>query len=352
VKIAFLCDTHFGCRNDSPFFLENAITFFENQFIPYLIENKIKDVIHLGDFFDRRKYINFNTLSQIRKRVIEKFESLGITVHITIGNHDTYFKNTNSLNSLKEILGDKYNFLKIYEDPTTLTFDDYCFGLIPWVTKENEDQIVNYIKTCPCRMIGGHFEIVGFQVIPGVKHQGGFNISVFSRFDRVLSGHFHIKQSEGNIYYLGTQYQMNFSDVYSTKGFHVYDTTTDEMEFVENNNNIFHIFVYDDSSPDEIKNIAKFINEANLKGGFVRITIRNKSKQNIFDKFIDALWDKGIQDLSIIEDVLEKSSTVEFDEGEDTMSIIGREIDAIERDLDKVRLKTLIKDLYMESLKV
>lgn len=352
MKIAFLCDTHFGCRNDSPFFLENAISFFENQFIPYLLEQNITDVIHLGDFFDRRKYINFNTLSQVRKSVIEKFESLGIRVHITIGNHDTYFKNTNSLNSLKEILGEKYDFLKIYETPTILNFDDFCFGLIPWVTKENEEEIVNFIKSCPCRMIGGHFEIVGFQVIPGVKHQGGFNISVFSRFDRVLSGHFHIKQSEGNIHYLGTQYQMNFSDVYSTKGFHVYDTKTDEMEFIKNNNNIFHIFVYDDSSVDEIKNIAKFINETNLKGGFVRITVRNKSKQNIFDKFIDALWDKGIQDLSIIEDPLEKSTTVEFDEGEDTMSIIGREIDAIERDLDKVRLKTLIKDLYMESLKV
>jgi hypothetical protein len=352
VKIAFICDTHFGCRNDSPFFLENALSFFEKQFIPYLIKNNIKNVIHLGDFFDRRKYINFNTLSQVRKNVIEIFENLGITIHITIGNHDTYYKNTNSLNSLKEILGEKYNHIKIYENPTTLIFDNFCFGLIPWVTKENEEDVLNYVKTCPCRMIGGHFEIVGFQVIPGVKHQGGFNISVFSRFDRVLSGHFHIKQSEGNIYYLGTQYQMNFSDVHSTKGFHVYDIQTDEMEFIENTNNIFHIFVYDDSSSDEIKRIAKFINETTLKGGFVRITVRNKSKQNIFDKFIDALWDKGVQDISVIEDPLEKSTTVEFDEGEDTMSIIAREIDAIERDLDKVRLKTLIKDLYMESLKI
>jgi len=352
VKIAFICDTHFGCRNDSPFFLENALSFFEKQFIPYLIKNNIKNVIHLGDFFDRRKYINFNTLSQVRKNVIEIFENLGITIHITIGNHDTYYKNTNSLNSLKEILGEKYNHIKIYENPTTLIFDNFCFGLIPWVTKENEEDVLNYVKTCPCRMIGGHFEIVGFQVIPGVKHQGGFNISVFSRFDRVLSGHFHIKQSEGNIYYLGTQYQMNFSDVHSTKGFHVYDIQTDEMEFIENTNNIFHIFVYDDSSSDEIKRIAKFINETTLKGGFVRITVRNKSKQNIFDKFIDALWDKGVQDISVIEDPLEKSTTVEFDEGEDTMSIIAREIDAIERELDKVRLKTLIKDLYMESLKI
>ena len=352
MKIAFLCDTHFGCRNDSPYFLENALSFFQNQFFPYLLDNNITEVIHLGDFFDRRKYINFNTLSQVRQRMLEVFEKYNIKLHITIGNHDTYYKNTNTLNSLKEILGNNYNNIKLYEKPQIIKFDDYCFGIIPWVTKENENEVVDFLKTCPCRMIGGHFEIVGFQVIPGVKHQGGFNISVFSRFDRVLSGHFHIKQSEGNIHYLGTQYQMNFSDVYSTKGFHVYDTKTDEMEFIQNDNNIFHIFVYDDSSVDEIKRIAKFINETNLKGGFVRVTVRSKAKQEIFDKFIDALWNKGIQDLSVIEDQLEKSSTVEFDESEDTMSIIGREVDAIERDIDKSKLKTLIKDLYMESLTI
>jgi hypothetical protein len=352
VKIAFICDTHFGCRNDSPYFLENALSFFENQFFPYLKENNIKNVIHLGDFFDRRKYINFNTLSSVRQRFINKFQEENISLHVTIGNHDTYFRNTNNLNSLKELLVGKYENIHVYENPQELNFDGFCFGIIPWVTKENESSIVDFISKCSCRMIGGHFEIVGFQVIPGVKHQGGFNISVFDRFDRVLSGHFHIKQSEKNIHYLGTQYQMNFSDVYAKKGFHVYDTETDEMNFIENSNNIFHVFVYDDSSPDEIKKIAKFLKETNLKGGFVRLTVRYKTKQEIFDKFIDALWEKNIQDLSIIEDQIEKPTNIQFDEGEDTISIIGREIDAIERDFDKVKLKTLIRDVYMESLKI
>lgn len=352
MKIAFICDTHFGCRNDSPFFLENALSFFENDFFTYLSDNKITEVIHLGDFFDRRKYVNFSTLSQVRKRFIEKFEEHKINLHITIGNHDTYYKNTNSLNSLKELISDKYSTIKIYENPTVLNFDTFCFGLIPWLTKENESEIVSFINTCPCRMIGGHFEIVGFQVIPGIKHQGGFNVSAFSRFDKVLSGHFHIKQSENNIYYLGTQYQMNFSDVYSTKGFHVYDTETDILEFVENTNNIFHLYTYDDSTADELKLMAKFIKDTNLQGGFVRVTVRHKTKQDVFDKFLDALWSKGIQDVSVIEELLEKSSSTEFDETQDTMSIINNEIDSIARDIDKYKLKNIIKDLYMESLKV
>jgi hypothetical protein len=156
----------------------------------------------------------------------------------------------------------------------------------------------------------------------------------------------------GNIHYLGTAYQMNFADVYSKKGFHVFDTESNTLEFIENDNEIFHLFTYDDSSDEEIKKIAKFISEKKLKGTFVKVNIRVKDKQVIFDKFIDALWEKGIQNLSVLEDSLEINSDVQFEESDDTMSIIGREIDAIERDFDKVKLKTLISDLYMESLKV
>ena len=352
MKIAFISDTHFGCRNDSPIFLENSLQFFENQFFPYLKENKVDQVVHMGDFFDRRKYVNFNTLSLVRQRFINAFETENVKLHITIGNHDTYYRNTNNLNSLKELLTERYSNIKIYENPTEIMFDDFNFGIIPWVTKENEGEVVNFLQKCKSRIIGGHFEIVGFQVIPGVKHQNGFSVSMFNRFDKVLSGHFHIKQSEGNIHYLGTQYQMNFSDAYSRKGFHIYDTVSDTFEFIENKNNIFHIFNYDDSSPEEVKKIAKFLSDTNLKNGYIRVTVRNKTKQNIFDKFIDALWEKSIQDLSIIEDIIDKTTSVEFDESEDTISIIGREIDAIQRDFDKVRLKTLVRDVYMESLKI
>ena len=352
MKIAFISDSHFGVRNDSPFFLENAISFYENQFFPYLLENNITEVVHLGDFFDRRKFVNFNTLSLIRTKILNVFEEMKVSLHITIGNHDTYYKNTNKLNSPKELISDRYSNVFLYENPTTIKFDDFCFGIVPWVTEENLQEVLDFLAVCPCRMIGGHFEIVGFQVIPGVKHPWGFDVNKFTRFERVLSGHFHIKQTEGNVYYLGTQYQMNFSDVYSTKGFHVYDTETDEMTFVENNHNIFHLCTYDDSTSEELKNTARFLSNANLHGGFVRLNVRSKSKQEIFDKFVNALWEKGIQDLSVIEEVFEISSNVEFDETQDTMSIINNEIDSIQKDIDKYKLKNIIKDLYMESIKI
>ena len=59
MKIALLNDTHFGARNDSNIFDEYFYKFYDNVFFPYLKENNIKTLIHLGDIVDRRKYINY-----------------------------------------------------------------------------------------------------------------------------------------------------------------------------------------------------------------------------------------------------------------------------------------------------
>ena len=70
-KIAFITDTHFGARNDSPLFVEYFLSFLEGQFFPYLKENNIKTVIHLGDLMDRRKYVNFYVLSQVKSKFMD-----------------------------------------------------------------------------------------------------------------------------------------------------------------------------------------------------------------------------------------------------------------------------------------
>ena len=59
MKIAVLNDTHWGARNDSPAFVNYFNRFYDEIFFPYLQENNIKTVIHLGDVVDRRKFINF-----------------------------------------------------------------------------------------------------------------------------------------------------------------------------------------------------------------------------------------------------------------------------------------------------
>jgi DNA repair exonuclease SbcCD nuclease subunit len=347
MKLAIINDTHFGIRNDSPYFLEQTLSYFETHFFPYLIENNIKTVLHLGDLFDRRKYINFHTLAQVRSRFFDKLKSLDIKIYITIGNHDTYFKNTNDLNSLTQLFSDEEH-VNIIESPQILNFDDLCIGMLPWIAKENEKQCFDFIQSCSCPIIAGHFEIAGFQVMNGVVHPTGIKENVFNRFEMVLSGHFHLKQTSKNIHYLGTQYQLNFGDVNSKKGFHVLDTATRNLEFIHNPNDLFHLIKYKDETDEQVKLLDKL--PSLLKNCYVKVIVSTKNKPFTFDKFIDALYATPVYELSIVEDYQDKQNETDIDIAEDTLSIINKEIDTLEKVKDKAKLKVIIKDLYMESL--
>jgi len=351
MKIAIINDTHFGVRNDSPFFLEQSLNFFENTFFPYLKKHNITNVIHLGDLLDRRKFVNFNTLSQVRKRFFKPLIDNNIKTYITIGNHDTYYKNTNSLNSINELFFNESDVINIVENPIVVDYDGLCVGIVPWVTRDNEADCLEFIRKCKCPIIGGHFEISGFQVMNGVVHPVGLNKSIFNRFELVLSGHFHLKQNNGNIHYLGTQYELNFGDMNSPKGFHVLDTETRDIEFVKNPNKLFHLIKYDDSTEEGIQSILS-VDFNQYKNGFIKVIVVNKVKPFAFDKFIDAIYTLNPQQLTIVEEYSDKQNTIDIDITEDTMSIINKEIDLLNHVQDKSKLKVLIKDLYMESLTI
>jgi DNA repair exonuclease SbcCD nuclease subunit len=348
MKIAIINDTHFGARNDSPFFLEQSLEFFEKTFFPYLKEHGIKTVLHLGDLLDRRKFINFNTLAQVKKRFFTPFIDNEINIHITVGNHDTYYKNTNSLNSLRELFYKESSFIHIHENPIELNFDGLCIGMVPWIAKDNEQECLSFIKKCKCPIVVGHFEIKGFQVINGVVHPHGITEKEFNRFEMVLSGHFHMRQNGKNIYYLGTQYQLNFGDANTSKGFHVLDTDTRELKFIKNPIETFHTIKYDDEKETTKKLLSSDV--SNYKNCFIKIIVSNKTKPYDFDKFIDSLYAVPVQEVSIIEDYQEKQTETDIDIAEDTLSIINKEIDSLENIQNKTKLKVLVKDLYMESL--
>ena len=349
MKIGIINDSHFGARNDSALFLDYFISFYENVFFPYLKENDIQQVVHLGDFFDRRKYINFNTLQKVREKILDPMEEMGVTINLSLGNHDTYYKNTNKVNSPKELLS-SYGNIIIHENPVSLDFDGLNLGLIPWINDENRELTLDFLKSCKCSFIGGHFELEGYEVMRGMNFNGGMSDKSLRRFEKVLSGHFHTKSQKNNIHYLGTQYQITFSDLHDMKGFHVLDTETRDVEFIENPDKMFYSFVYDDKDKNALKSLQEELTEK-LKSRYVKIIVENKTKSSLFESFIDALYELDVADISVIEDF---SSDLEQDEkvdlAQDTLTIISTEIDLIETDLDKESLKRIMKTLYMESI--
>ena len=73
---------------------------------------------------------------------------------------------------------------------------------------------------------------------------------LFRRFDIVMSGHFHHKSDDGQIYYLGTPYEIYWNDYEDPRGFHIFDTETRELERIVNPYRIFEKVYYDDTTTD------------------------------------------------------------------------------------------------------
>jgi len=344
VKIAIVSDLHLGVKNDNPFFLEESLKYFEEQFFPYLKEHKINTVIHIGDLMDRRKYVNFNTLHQIKRRLFDKMQDLEIDFWTTLGNHDVYYKNTNEVESTG-LLFNEYLNLHVVRQPTVVPFDNLKIGIVPWITNDNEKDCMDFIQSSKCSILMGHFEINGFEVVSGIYHSHGVEKNVFSKYEKVLSGHFHIRQTKANIHYVGTPYQMSFGDVVGKKGFNVLDTSTRELEFVENKRRVFHVIKYDDVNGFDP------IDQDEIRNCFVKVLVINKKKQKVFDKFIDILYSCELQELTVIEEIeRNEDDGEEIDMSEDTISIIAKEIDIIDSIKDKQKMKTLIKEIYMESI--
>ena len=344
MKIALINDTHFGARGDSQLFFDYFMRFFDDVFFPYVREHNIDTVIHAGDLMDRRKFVNFSILNQVRTKFIQRLREENIDFHCILGNHDVYYRNTNEVNSVRELFGSD---IKLYEKPEVVEFDGLQIALLPWVNKENHNDSVNFIKTAAAPILIGHLELEGYEVMRGVGFDGGMSPKLFDRYEKVLSGHFHCRQEKDNIYYLGTQYQITFADVTETKGFHILDTDTRELEFVENPYKMFHTLRYnDEDGPIEERKYPEF------KGSYIKLFVETKKHPYAFDRFMDRLYESGVAKITVVEEIIDSEWTKEeiVDLAQDTVTLINNEIDSIDEVEDKARMKKLIKDLYMESL--
>ena len=234
MKIALITDTHFGARNDSLAFNDHFYKFWREVFFPYIDEHGIDTVIHLGDVMDRRKFISYKIAKDFREQFIKPIVDRNIDMHMIVGNHDTYYRNTNEINSLFELLGgpgdEKYPNIKCYDHPCTEEFDGVGIHLLPWINESNYESVMRGIQMTYADICMGHLEVNGFEMHAGHFCEGGYPKEMFRKFDTVFSGHFHKKSDDGQVYYLGAPYQITWSDDNCPKGFHIFDTETKELE--------------------------------------------------------------------------------------------------------------------------
>jgi predicted phosphodiesterase len=350
-KIALITDTHWGCRNDSPVFAKHISRYYKNVFFPYLEEHGINYVVHLGDIVDRRKYINFVTAKNLDNDFIEPIYKNKLFLHAIIGNHDTYFKNTNEINSMNVLYRDNAHF-NYYSEPTEFRIDGCKILFMPWICSDNYEQCMSAIEMTDAQVLFGHLELNGFEMYKGSPNNHGFDPKLFDKFDIVCSGHFHHKSSKGNINYLGAPYEMTWSDYDDPRGFHVFDTSTRELTFIQNNDKIFHKIFYNDADSDYMEIVNQDFSQ--YADCIIKVVVKQKTNLHMFDLFIDKLEKAGVADLQVVEDHLNLNLELDDDlleEAEDTFSLLNKYASQVSKS-DNEQLTLLLQELYNEALMV
>lgn len=353
-KIAVITDTHFGTRNDSPVFykyFEKSLDFF----FATLEEQGVKYVIHGGDLFDRRKYLNFVTAKFTREHFLSRLVKNGIETHIICGNHDHYYKDSCSVNSLTEMIEGRFENIHVYNWAEDVTVAGMEFLFIPWITKENADHTYQIIKESKSDVVIGHLELNGFEMFKGMIADHGDDKSLYSKFTQVYSGHYHHKSSTDNIHYLGAFMEHYWSDYNDPRGFHIYDTETRQMEFYKNPHVIFKMLAYDDVKHENIAHLISATDYSKYANCYVKVICVNKTNQYAFDMLMDKLYKAGPVDISIIEDQSNITDTAEeenIDETQDTPTILTKYIEKLQLPVDNKKMTDFMLKIYQEALSI
>jgi UDP-2,3-diacylglucosamine pyrophosphatase LpxH len=351
MKIALITDQHFGARGDNIQFHEYFSFFYKEFFFPFLEANNIDTIVELGDMFDRRKYVNYDTLARCRDYWFDEIVKRGMHLHCIVGNHDIYYKNTNRVNSPDLLLGE-YN-CTVYSRTTEVELGGLKILFVPWIAPDNYEHSMESIGRTDSTIVMGHLELQGFEMYRGSVNDHGLDRKVFSKFDAVMSGHFHHKSSKDNIHYLGAPYEMTWSDYDDDRGFHLFDTETKELTFIKNPYSMFYKVFYDDVVDSETDILARDF--AYLENKQVKLIVKNKQNPYIFDLFVDKINVCLPSHLQVVEDNLNLNVDDDsiIDEAEDTVTIVKTYIDNMKLDDTKTsNLKILFESLYHDALSV
>jgi DNA repair exonuclease SbcCD nuclease subunit len=239
----------------------------------------------------------------------------------------------------------EYSNIQIIDNPTEFNIGSLSILGIPWICDENRSRTYELLEKSVSPLCVGHLEFNGFESVPGIVMEHGIDQQPFKKFEKVLSGHFHNRSNKGNIFYLGNPYELYWNDYQSPRGFHILDTDTLDLKFYRNPYTMFEKIFYEDKT--------HYIDVSHASGKYVKVIVQEKQDQLKFDRLVKMLYDVGVADLKIIEDLsIEFGDTEEDVETEDTLTLLEKYIDEVESNLSKESIKSTMKSLYLEACEV
>lgn len=182
----------------------------------------------------------------------------------------------------------------------------------------------------------------------GVPNDHGMDPSLFSRLDMVFSGHFHHRSRNGNIQYVGTPYELTWSDYDDPRGFHILDLDTREVTFIPNPYCIFHKIAYDDLDKT-FEDILDF-DASQYANCFVKVVALTKTNPYAYDAFIKKLEDEGAFDVKATDNALMlELNDDEAIDVEDTLTLLRSVVAETQTNVPSEDLETLMVELYIEA---
>jgi DNA repair exonuclease SbcCD nuclease subunit len=206
-KAAVFTDLHFGLKNNSREHNDDCVQFID-WFIDQSKQQSAETCIFSGDFHHNRASINVSTLNY-SVNAMKKLSAAFNHVYILVGNHDLYYRANRELNSFP--YADLLPNVTIIND-NILEIGDV--GFVPWLVDEEWKKV----KKLNSKYIFGHFELPHFMLNSIVKmpDHGELQVENFTKSDYVFSGHFHKRQIQDNVHYLGSPFAHNYADAWDS----------------------------------------------------------------------------------------------------------------------------------------
>lgn len=353
MKIAMIADTHAGVRNDHPAVLENfkrSCKFFFDE----CHARGIKDIVHLGDLYDRSKYVNFFTAHMVRTAFLNPANEF--RTHIILGNHDQFYKETYDVNALRELIGDRYSNISIYSVPTEVVVGGLPVLLLPWISKANKELTRNAIATSKASVAMGHLELNGYKMYANtIEMDHGDDPQEFKGFKKVFTGHFHERSSKDNIYYIGAMGEYTWADYGCYRGFAILDTVTLDVEYVENPHKLYTSWNYNDANDPDMTLKVQNMDYSGFKDKYVRVVVEARNNAFAFENFLDRLYEADPCDVKIVDSIdaiIDNEEDVLIDEAQDTPTILDGYISGLTLPVDTKRMQKYMRERYKEAIEM
>lgn len=226
-KSALFTDIHFGRKGNSPQHNADCIAYIKWFCEQVQQDPTIDHVIFMGDWHEHRGALSVNTLnfSYVGAEMINR---LGLPVFFCVGNHDLFHRHTREMYSVVHF--NEFKNFTLIDTPTVIKHIADGALISPFLFDAEYTSMADKLNI---PFWAGHFEFKGFLVTGhSMRMQTGPDPLDFKGPKQIVSGHFHKRQANDNITYIGNTFPMDFSDANDIlRGMAITDHYTGELSF-------------------------------------------------------------------------------------------------------------------------